>query len=128
VPSNAILPENTGDLHLDNIEADAPGQGWGRAAMRLLTDLADRHGLAIYLRAAVGAEDGIEIEGGPIDQEALEDFYAKFGFIDTGSWGCRDMLRRPKPFEVDAQDRLRHAFAGRPVWQVKPEATSRPSP
>ena len=98
-----VLPENAGDLDLDSMEANQPGQGWGSKVLQLACDLADKHCLSIYVRAHASSEDDHDL---PDMQGRLEGFYAKHGFAMTGSWGASDMLRKPKPFDHEAEARL----------------------
>lgn len=98
-----VMEENAGDLDLDSMAAKEPGNGWGSKVLQIVVDLADRHGLKIYLRAHADSEDDDTL---PDMQGALEAFYARFGFIDTGSWGARDMLRRPIAPSLETEARL----------------------
>ncbi|AOG03233.1 GNAT family N-acetyltransferase [Bosea sp. RAC05] len=101
-----VMPENTGDIDLDALAAERPGEGWGSKIMQVVVDLADRHGLKIYVRAHADSEDDETL---PDMQGALESFYQRFGFADTGSWGARDMLRRPQAPTPDSEARLEAA-------------------
>jgi hypothetical protein len=98
-----VMPENAGDVDLDSMEADRPGEGWESKVLQLACDLADKHGLSIYVRAHASSEDDHDL---PDMQGRLEGFYAKHGFAITGSWGASDMLRKPKPFDHEAEARL----------------------
>ncbi|WP_456718114.1 MULTISPECIES: hypothetical protein [unclassified Bradyrhizobium] len=53
----SILPGNQGDLDIDVLCADEAGNGWGGTVLTLITALADRHGLEIYVRAHADDED-----------------------------------------------------------------------
>lgn len=46
-----VMDENAGDLDLDSMTANEPGNGWGSKVLQIVSDLADRHGLK--MRAAV---------------------------------------------------------------------------
>lgn len=107
-----VMPENQGDLDLDALAADAPGQGWGGAMLAVVAALADKHGLTVYLRA-LAQDEGDE---DALDQDGLERFYAAHGFVGTGSWGARDMLRRPRPLSEEASLLLDKAVRGEAVW------------
>lgn len=98
-----VMPENAGDVDLDSLAAENPGDGWGSTVLQVVVDLADRHGLKIYVRAHADSEDDQTL---PDMQGALEAFYRRFGFVDTGSWGARDMLRRPSAPTPEAEARL----------------------
>jgi hypothetical protein len=116
----SILAENQGDIDIDVMKADQPGHGWGGIVLMLITALADRHGLDLYVRAY--ADDENE-HPEAIPQGDLEAFYAANGFVDVGGWDIRDMLRRPvsPPFvgqASEAQLLLLRAFQGETIWQA----------
>jgi hypothetical protein len=117
----SILPENQGDLDLDVLRADQPGHDWGVTVLTLLTALADRHGLDIYVRAHAD-DEGSNPEA--ISQGELEAFYSVHGFKDVGSWSLRDMIRRPlNPAAADASDAqllLSRAYRGEQIWWKPP--------
>lgn len=104
----AVMPENAGDIDLDSMEANHPGEGWGSKVLQLACDLADKHGLSIYVRAHAASEDDHDL---PDMQGRLEGFYAKHGFTMTGSWAASDMLRKPRPLDHAAEERLSQATA-----------------
>lgn len=110
---NHLLPENRGDVELTDIKAETAGFGWGRAALKLLTDLADYHGLSIELVASIA---DVPEEDEIISQGALEEYYVKNGFVHVGSWGVSNMVRRPEPLTPELTDRVRRALAGEPIW------------
>lgn len=98
-----VMIENEGDIDLDTMEADRPGEGWGSKILQLACDLADKHELSIYVRAHASSEDDHDL---PDMQGRLEGFYARHGFTMTGSWGASDMLRKPKAFDHEAEARI----------------------
>lgn len=121
----SVLPENQGDIELFELQADEAGFGWGGVVLKLVTALADRHGLDLYVRAYADDQDP---DSDAIAQPDLELFYAKHGFLDVGSWDIRDMIRRPMnaPFVGEAADGqllLLRAYQGEPIWQ-KPASPS----
>ena len=121
----SILPENQGDLDIDVLRADESGNGWGGVVLTLITALADRHGLELYVRAHANDESQ---HPDAISQGELESFYSGHSFIDVGSWGARDMIRRPcgPPFAgpaSEAQLLLLRAYQGEAIWS-KPAAPS----
>lgn len=63
--------ENT--VHIENVRATEPGKGSGTTAMKVVTDLADKHGVRMTL-------DAIPLDKGGIEPEALQAFYKKHGF------------------------------------------------
>ncbi len=101
-----VMSENAGDIDLDSMAAERPGEGWGSKVLQVVVDLADRHGVKIYVRAHADSEDDQTL---PDMQGDLEAFYRRFGFTDTGSWGARDMLRRPLAPTPDSEARLETA-------------------
>lgn len=111
-----ILPENQCDIDLDALRADVPESGWGKTVLRLLTALADRHHVDLYVKAM--ADDEQESPDS-ISQGDLEAFYASMGFIDVGSWAVRDMVRRasaPENVDPETADFLTAAMTGATVW------------
>jgi GNAT superfamily N-acetyltransferase len=115
----SVLPENQGDIEIGVLAADEQGTGWGRTVLKLVVALADRHGLDVFVRAHADEEDE---KPESIPQPELENFYAKEGFLDVGSWDVRDMIRRPEK-EPEALARgealLSSAFAGEVLWTRK---------
>ena len=121
----SVLPENQGDIELFELSADEAGLGWGGVVLKLVTALADRHGLDLYVRAYADDQDP---DSEAITQPDLEVFYAKHGFLDVGSLDIRDMIRRPlsAPFAgsaADAQLLLLRAYQGESIWQKSPSLT-----
>jgi hypothetical protein len=114
-----VLPENHCDLDLDVLAADVAGAGWGGTVMRLLTALADRHGLDVYVKANANDE---EESPDAIPQGDLETFYAGLGFVDVGSWDARDMVRRASPPSSESVDLLERAMTSVPLWRQGPSA------
>lgn len=118
-----VLPENQCDVDLDAMSADVPERGWGKTVLRLLSALADRHQVDLYVKAL--ADDEPE-NPDSIGQGDLEAFYASMGFIDVGSWDARDMVRRaraPEDVDPEAEEFLAFAMAGGTVWSRPPAAT-----
>jgi hypothetical protein len=116
----AVLDENQGDIDIDAMNANQPGEGWGGIVLKLITALADRYGLDIYIRAYADEETE---HPESISQGDLEAFYSENGFVDVGSWDIRDMIRRPvgPPFvgaASDAQLLLLRALQGDVIWQA----------
>lgn len=64
------------------------GEGHGRIALRWLCALADKHGVLLYS----------EIQpSGPLDKEALAEWYKRYGFtVTTDSHGDYIISREPK--------------------------------
>lgn len=121
----SVLPENQGDIELFELKADDAGCGWGGVVLTLITALADRHGLDLYVRAYADDEN---LHSDAITQPDLELFYAKHGFLDVGSMDIRDMIRRPAsaPFlgaAAAAQLLLLRAYQGESIWE-KPACPS----
>ena len=78
-------------IELLEVEESVRGCGLGRETMQMLIDLADRHGVSLKLKA-------ITMDGA-VSQEALEAFYASFGFVvQHRSWqGYPSMIRQVGP-------------------------------
>jgi GNAT superfamily N-acetyltransferase len=62
-----------GGVHIDELEAGSRGQGAGTEAMRFLTELADKHGVSLFLQAHPFGDERMSLE-------ALERFYRRHGF------------------------------------------------
>jgi hypothetical protein len=68
-------------------------RGAGRAALAIIVEAADRHGVTLTLMARPQQPSG---EGKKLTRAALEAFYAGFGFVVTGrGGGIAHMIRRP---------------------------------
>lgn len=115
----SVLDENQGDIEIAALAADEPGCGWGGTILKLVTALADRHGVDVFVKALADDE---EEHPESISQGDLEFFYAKAGFLDIGSWSQRDMIRRPATDEETlraGEALLASAFAGEALWPRK---------
>lgn len=86
-----ISPQE-GQIHIHDIQSFAPasfgeqGTGGGRKALRLLTDLADKHGVELNLTSQAYSEKGLS-------DDQLHSWYARNGFKDDEYGG---MVRKPK--------------------------------
>lgn len=87
----ATDPFEPNTAHLEMIKADETGEGQGPAALKQVTDLADKHGVTMELNA-------VSQEGGP-STEKLMDIYGKAGFIPNLEKGEAAMIRPPAPKE-----------------------------
>lgn len=117
-----VLPENQCDLDLDVLATNTPGAGWGRTVMQILTALADRHGLDIYVKAKADDEDE---HPDSIQQGDLEAFYARFDFVDVGNWSVRDMVRRARPQTPENEAVLTKTLSGERLWTPLSQARPR---
>lgn len=110
------VEELRGDVDLDSFGADQPGHGWGGAAMKVLTALADLHGVSIYLVA--NADDEETRAEDILEQGALEAFYARRGFQFVGpSWGsCTHMRRAPRELTDERRREVTGILGGEPQW------------
>ena len=68
-------------------------RGAGRAAMELLVEAADRHGVTLALTAKPQPASGA---GKTLTPAKLEAFYAGFGFVTTGCGEFAHMVRKPR--------------------------------
>ncbi len=66
-------PHDPNRAHVEMLRADEPGKGQGSAALKQVTDLADKHGITLQLDAVPVGKTGP-------NAEALMKFYAKHGF------------------------------------------------
>jgi hypothetical protein len=88
--ATAELYKDPGDpntVHLEKFTADQPGQGHGSAALKQITDIADKHGARISL-------DAIPQGANKISQERLTAYYQRHGFEPDGRT-ARSMTREP---------------------------------
>jgi hypothetical protein len=88
--ATAELYKDPGDpntVHLEKFTADQPGQGHGSAALKQITDIADRHGANISL-------DAIPQGANKVSQERLTAYYQRHGFEPDGR-SARSMTREP---------------------------------
>ena len=83
----ATDPFEPNTAHLEMIKADEPGQGQGTAALKQVTDLADKHGVTMELNA-------VPQPGGPSTEKLME-IYGKAGFIPNLEKGEAAMVRPP---------------------------------
>jgi hypothetical protein len=72
-------------MHLEMIKADETGMGQGTEALRQITDLADKHGVALELNA-------VAQKGGP-DVKKLMSIYGDHGFESASEKGEATMVR-----------------------------------
>jgi hypothetical protein len=93
--STAELYADPGDpntVHLEKLQADTVKQGAGSAALKQITDLADRHGTNVTLSAVPQ-----KVAGQPtMSQADLIKYYQKAGFKLDGN-GAATMTRTPEP-------------------------------
>lgn len=99
-------PFDESAVHINSLEADETGKGAGRAALKEVTDLADKHGVRLTLDAKPFGEKAME-------SEKLARFYKRFGFeVKEQGEGHALMERTPgapknprtgKPFEYTHQ-------------------------
>jgi hypothetical protein len=90
--STAELYMDPGDpktVHLEKLRSDLPNTGAGSAALKDITDLADKHGTNMTLSA-------VPLDKGGISQQDLIKFYQKAGFKLDGN-GAATMTRTPNP-------------------------------
>jgi hypothetical protein len=90
--STAELYADPGDpntVHLEKLRSDLPKTGAGAAALKQITDLADKHGTNMTLSA-------VPLDKGGISQPDLIKFYQKAGFKLDGN-GAATMTRTPAP-------------------------------
>lgn len=83
----ATDPFDAHTVHLEMLKADETGKGAGTAALREITDLADKHGVSMDLNA-------VPQEGGP-DLAKLKDIYGNAGFEEVPEKGVGAMSRSP---------------------------------
>jgi hypothetical protein len=83
----ATDPFEPNTAHLEMIKADETGQGMGTAALKQVTDLADKHGVSLEMNAVPQA-------GGP-DTAKLMSIYEKAGFKPNPEKGEAAMVRAP---------------------------------
>jgi hypothetical protein len=83
----ATDPFDANTAHLEMLKADETGKGVGTAALKEVTDLADKHGVTMELNA-------VPQEGGP-DRAKLMDIYGKQGFESVPEKGEGAMIRAP---------------------------------
>jgi hypothetical protein len=103
-----ISPQE-GQIHIHDIQSFTPasfgeqGTGGGRKALRLLTDLADNHGVELNLTSQAYSEKGLS-------DDQLHSWYARNGFKDDEYGG---MVRKPKVSlaQVKAQQEPKSAIA-----------------
>lgn len=87
------LSNKPNQVHLSSIRAlGEKGKGNGNAVMKMLTALADKHGVTLDLIASQFGDDG-----GPTSA-LLKDWYGRHGFEPSGRSG-QMMVRAPKPAE-----------------------------
>lgn len=104
-------PFDESALHINTLEADEAGKGAGSAALKEVTDLADKHGVRLTLDAKPFGEKGME-------PDKLADFYKRFGFeVKEQGEGHALMERTPEspkvvPFKAKKPDQ--QALAERP--------------
>jgi hypothetical protein len=87
-----ITPQYAG-VHIDEVRALTKKQGEGTKAMRFLTDLADKHGVELYLYAKPFGNEAMDLD-------TLVRFYRRHGFRemeeeDEDGEGT-EMVRRPR--------------------------------
>ncbi len=104
--STAELYKDPGDpntVHLEKLAADHPGGGHGTAALREITDLADKHGARLTLDAVPQGKN-------PVPRERLMDYYARHGFVPDGNTE-NSMTREPKGGGVQVPPGMRGSFS-----------------
>ena len=87
-----ITPQYAG-VHIDEVRALTKKQGEGTKAVRFLTDLADQHGVELYLYAKPFGNEAMDLD-------TLVRFYRRHGFRemeeeDEDGEGV-EMVRRPR--------------------------------
>ncbi len=86
-------PFNPNVVHVEGLRTATPGTGAGQEDLRAITDLADKHGVTLNLRAIPLDRGAKAIPAGKLVQ-----FYRKAEFepISTAADGTAIMLRKPK--------------------------------
>lgn len=80
------------DVVVRMLRSNQNGSGAAGDAMTTLMRLCDRHGVTARLQAVSLADPGDDC----LDQNALEAFYARRGFVqDDANWRAYAMIRRP---------------------------------
>jgi hypothetical protein len=89
--STAELYKDPGDpntVHLEKLTADQPGSGAGTAALKQITDLADRHGARVTLDAVPQGQN-------KVSTARLKAYYERHGFESDGRTE-NSMTREPQ--------------------------------
>lgn len=82
-------PYDANAVHIEHLRSDVQGSGHGAAALKKMTDMADRHGVALTL-------DPIALDKtGGIPQAKLEEFYKKHGFESAEPGMRREPVEQP---------------------------------
>jgi hypothetical protein len=104
--SVSLIPDETGAVVLDTIDAHEPGQGAGGKALALICKLADVHGVTLRLEVDDDAGDGDDdddegtwVDDGPQERglmtaNQLLGWYGAAGFEFNGYDGQRSMMMR----------------------------------
>jgi hypothetical protein len=88
----SVEPEGPTDMTLRMLRSHRKGSRAAGTAVSLLTRLCDRHGVTLRLQSVSLADPG----EGALDQDALDAFYARRGFVqDDANWRAYAMIRRP---------------------------------